>query len=227
MKNDHLDADRAKSELLDAILPHVPFDGWAKPAFDMAVSDSGIDPGVAKILCPRGALDLAVEYHRRGDRAMVSALKTADLSAMQFRDRVAFALRARLEAVDPELVRRGAATFALPQNAATGTRLVWDTCDLIWTTLGDSSTDYNWYTKRMTLTGVYSASVLYWMGDESEDHAETWAFIDRRIEDVMQFEKVKGSVMKLPFVKTMLSGIRAPQGCEDLPGKTAAPQDKD
>ncbi len=220
MKNDHLDVDRAKAELLEAILPHVPFDGWAKPAFDMAVSDSGMDAGVAKLICPRGALDLAVEYHRQGDRAMVKALEEADLGAMKFREKVAFALRARLEAVDPELVRRGAALFALPQNAATGTKLVWDTCDLIWTTLGDTSEDYNWYTKRMTLTGVYSASVLFWMGDESEDHAETWAFIDHRIGDVMQFEKVKGSVMKLPFLKTMLSGIRAPKGCDDLPGRT-------
>ncbi|WP_406870919.1 COQ9 family protein [Thioclava sp. 'Guangxiensis'] len=220
MKNDHLDVDRAKAELLEAILPHVPFDGWAKPAFDMAVSDSGIDAGVAKLICPRGAMDLAVEYHRQGDRAMVKALEEADLGEMKFREKVAFALRARLEAVDPELVRRGAALFALPQNAATGTKLVWNTCDLIWTALGDSSTDYNWYTKRMTLTGVYSASVLFWMGDESEDHAETWAFIDHRIGDVMQFEKVKGSVMKLPFLKTMLSGIRAPKGCDDLPGRT-------
>ncbi|WP_339114065.1 COQ9 family protein [Thioclava sp. GXIMD2076] len=220
MKNDHLDVDRAKAELLEAILPHVPFDGWAKPAFDMAVSDSGMDAGVAKLICPRGAMDLAVEYHRQGDRAMVKALQEADLGEMKFREKVAFALRARLEAVDPELVRRGAALFALPQNAATGTKLVWNTCDLIWTALGDSSTDYNWYTKRMTLTGVYSASVLFWMGDESEDHAETWAFIDHRIGDVMQFEKVKGSVMKLPFLKTMLSGIRAPKGCDDLPGRT-------
>ncbi|MER5173750.1 COQ9 family protein [Thioclava kandeliae] len=220
MKNDHLDVDRAKAELLEAILPHVPFDGWAKPAFDMAVSDSGMDAGVAKLICPRGAMDLAVEYHRQGDRAMVKALEEADLGEMKFREKVAFALRARLEAVDPELVRRGAALFALPQNAATGTKLVWNTCDLIWTALGDSSTDYNWYTKRMTLTSVYSASVLFWMGDESEDHAETWAFIDHRIGDVMQFEKVKGSVMKLPFLKTMLSGIRAPKGCDDLPGRT-------
>ena len=150
---------------------------------------------------------------------MLKRLSETDLSEMKFRDRIAAAVRFRLEAADPELVRRGAAIFALPQNAATGSKLVWETCDKIWTVLGDQSADYNWYTKRMTLSGVYSATVLYWMGDESEDHADSWAFLDRRIENVMQFEKVKGAAMKLPFLPQILGTIRAPNDRADMPGK--------
>lgn len=220
MKNDHLDVDRATSELLDAILPHVPFDGWAQPAFDMAVKDAGMAPELARLVCPRGALDLAVAYHRRGDQAMVAALEAADLSAMKFRERIAFGVRARLEAADPELVRRGAALFSLPQYAGQGTKLIWGTSDLLWRSLGDTSEDYNWYTKRMTLSGVYSATVLFWIGDESEDNADTWQFLDRRINDVMQFEKVKGNALKLPFVKSVLGTIRAPAARDDMPGRT-------
>ncbi|OOY28967.1 ubiquinone biosynthesis protein [Thioclava sp. L04-15] len=221
MKNDHLDMDRARSELLAAIKPHVPFDGWSEPAFKEAVADLGLDPGLARVICPRGAVDLAVAYHREGDAAMLKRLEETDLSGLKFRDRIAAAVRFRLEASDAELVRRGAAIFALPQNAATGSKLIWETCDRIWNVLGDQSRDYNWYTKRMTLSGVYSATVLYWMGDESEGHADTWAFLDRRIEGVMQFEKVKGAAMKLPLLPKILSGIRAPKGMGDMPGREA------
>lgn len=210
MKNDHLDLSRLRGELLAAIRPHVPFDGWSEPAFKAAVADIGVDPALARLTCPRGAIDLAIEYHRAADRALAEALAAADFTGMKFREKVAAAVRMRLELVDPELVRRAASAFALPQNAATGSKLVWETADLIWRALGDSSTDYNWYTKRLTLSGVISATLLYWMGDESEGHAESWAFLDRRIEGVMQFEKVKGKLVKLPFVPGLLGAIRAP-----------------
>lgn len=223
MKNDHLDVDRMKAELLAAITPHVPFDGWSDPAFAAAVADLGLDPALARLVCPRGALDLAVAYHRAGDAAMEAALAEADLEGMKFRDKIATAVRLRLQTADPELVRRGAAVFALPQNAATGSKLIWGTADRIWTVLGDSSTDYNWYSKRLTLSGVYSAVVLFWMGDDSEGHAQSWEFLDRRIGDVMQFEKVKGKLMKLPFVKDMLGAVQPPQD-RPMPGRMGETQ---
>ena len=99
---------------------------------------------------------------------MVAALNAADLEAMRYSERVAFAVRARLEAADKEAVRRGMSLFTLPQYAAEGTGLVFSTVSLIWEALGDTSTDVNWYTKRATLAGVYSAVLLYWLGDESD-----------------------------------------------------------
>ncbi len=223
MKNDHLDVNRARAELLAAITPHVPFDGWSEMSFAAAVSDLGMDPGLARVICPRGAIDLVVEYHRAGDRAMLARLDATDLSGLKFRERIAMAVRFRLETSDPELVRRGAALFALPQHAGTGSKLIWDSCDLIWWRLGDQSEDYNWYSKRMTLSAVYSTTALFWMGDDSEDHAETWAFLDRRIADVMQFEKVKGALVKLPLVPQILGAIKAPKSAQDMPGREARP----
>lgn len=220
MKNDHLEVSRLRAELLSAIRPHVPFDGWAQPAFDAAVTDLGVDPALARIICPRGAIDLAVDYHRAADRALVGALAKTDLTSLRFRDRVALAVKLRLELVDSELVRRASAAFALPQNAATGARLVWETADVIWRALGDSSEDYNWYSKRLTLGGVISTTLLFWMGDDSEDHTESWAFLDRRIDDVMQFEKLKGRVMRLPGLGGLLGALRAPQPMK-VPGHVA------
>ena len=156
---------------------------------------------------------------------MTVALAARTLSDLRFRDRVALAVRLRLERADREIVRRGMTLFALPQNAGAGSALLWGTADAIWTALGDSSRDVNWYTKRLTLSAVYSATVLYWLGDQSEGHADTWAFLDRRIEDVMRFEKAKADFRASPWGKMLagplkrLDAIRAPAAAnDDLPG---------
>ena len=226
--------ETAKTQLLDAALLHVPFDGWSEATFKAAVSDTGLSPTVARAVCPRGALDLAVAFHKRGDAAMVAAVKAADFSQMKYRDKVAAAVRFRLEAVtDKEAVRRGATLFALPMHAVEGARLVWGTADVIWEVLGDSSDDINWYTKRATLSGVYSATVLYWLGDDSPGHMATWAFLDRRIDEVMQIEKIKARVRQSPVLSRVLAGpnwlmgkVKAPTRMPkmDFPGSWTAPR---
>ncbi|MEQ9693133.1 COQ9 family protein [Shimia sp. SDUM112013] len=216
-----------KDALLDAALMHVVFDGWSAETFDAAIRDSGVNPVVAKALCPRGAVDLAVAYHKRGDALMLARFEAEDLSEMRYSERVAALVRFRLEAADDkEAVRRGTTLFALPQYAGTGAELVWGTCDAIWTALGDTSDDVNWYTKRMTLSAVYGSTVLYWLGDESEGHEATWAFLDRRIDNVMSFEKTKARFRNSPVGKMMagplgvLSQIRPPRSRNDLPGQS-------
>ena len=222
-------------KLLDAALPHVPFDGWTEVTFKAAIDESGVDPTVARAVCPRGAVDLAVAYHRQGDAAMLAALKSDNLEDLRFRDRVAQAVRLRLEQVqDKELVRRGTTLFALPQYAPDGAKLIWETCDAIWNALGDTSEDVNWYTKRATLGGVYSSTVLYWLGDDSEGHMRTWAFLDRRVDNVMQIEKLKAQVNQSPTLSKLMAGpnwllshIKAPSRFpkDDLPGSWTAPRD--
>lgn len=226
--------DPAKRALLDAILPEVPFDGWSQKAFDAAVAATGMTPATARTLCPRGAVDLAIAYHQSGDAAMVATLQAADMSGMKFRDKVAFAIRARIDAItDKESVRRGSALFALPHLAADGARLIWGTADLIWDTLGDTSQDINWYTKRVTLSGVYAATILFWLGDQSADATATDDFIARRIDNVMQVEKLKGQVngnrMLKPLtdpLNRLFGHIKAPNRTPpaDLPGSWTGPR---
>jgi ubiquinone biosynthesis protein COQ9 len=214
--------------LLDAALMHVPFDGWSDTALAAALADTGLDATVAKAVFPRGPVDMALAYHARGDAQMLAALQAADLGDMRFRDRIAHAVRLRLEAVeDKELVRRGMTLFALPPYAADGARALWQTADHIWQALGDTSQDVNWYTKRATLSAVYSATVLYWLGDTSEDDAATWAFLDRRIDNVMQIESLKAKARANPALSRLLQGplgllgrIRAPgQAGHAMPGR--------
>ncbi|MFQ3183135.1 MAG: ubiquinone biosynthesis protein COQ9 [Alteromonas macleodii] len=219
--------------LLDAILPHVAFDGWSDGAFVAAADDCGLPLVEARRVCPRGAIDLAILFHTQGDAAMVAAILSADLSEMRFRDKVAHAVQLRLDAVDDkEAVRRGSALFALPHMALIGSKLIWGTADAIWTALGDTSNDINWYTKRVTLSAVYGSVVLYWLGDETNDGRATSNFIDRRIENVMQFENFKAVVNKNPFLKPiagvlaqLMSGVKAPRASSsDLPGTWNTPQ---
>jgi len=204
--------------LVDAALPHVVFDGFGPLTLRAAITDSGVDPALAHALLPRGGLDLALAWHHLGDAELARALAAEDLSAMRFRERVAHAIRVRLSLADREATRRAT---ALPQNAAEGARALWHTADTIWTALGDTSRDVNWYTKRATLSAVYAAVVLYWLGAPDDIDG----FIDRRIEGVMAFEKTKARLRENPVTRALLAGplkllerISAPQQPEDLPG---------
>ena len=217
-----------QAQLLAAALPHVAFDGWSETSLRAACQDLSVTRQMAALACPRGAIDLAIRFHHDGDEAMQVVLQKTDINAMKIREKITFLVRVSLDAIrDKEAVRRGATLMALPQHAAEGAGLVWGTCDRIWAAIGDSSADVNWYTKRLTLGSVYSATVLYWLGDNSPNHQDTWAFLDRRIENVMQFEKFKAQMNANPLAKQLLAGpnwllskIKAPSGVPtvDLPG---------
>ena len=221
----HPDPDPDMLTLLEAALPNVAFDGWSPQTFKAAIAQTDIGAERARLLFPRGAVDMAVLFHREGDRAMVRALKAEDLSALRFRDRVARALRLRLDVIeDKEAVRRGTALFALPHLAGDGARLIWGTADAIWTALGDTSDDANWYTKRATLSGVWASVVLFWLGDQSEGHVNTDAFIDRRIDEVMRIEALKAKVNDSRLLKPLTAPLSRLMGAIRAPGAGADPR---
>ncbi len=202
--------DDIQARLLDAALGHVPFDGWGDVTFKAAIADAGLEPEDARAVCPRGAVDLAVAYHLRGDGLMVEQMQGEGFADLRYSEKVAAAVWYRLQAVqDKELVRRGMTLFSMPRYSADAARLIWGTADRIWDELGDTSDDINWYSKRTILSGVYSSCVLYWLGDTSEDDEATQAFIDRRIGDVMRFEKFKASARKSPVLGGIMSGVGA------------------
>lgn len=217
----------AKAKLLEAALPHVPFDGWSDATYAAAAADSAMDETLARAAAPRRGLDLAVAFHKAGDAEMAQAAGEADLESLRYSDRVARLVRMRLEIAgrNREAVRRGVTLFALPMNAAEGARLIWGTADAIWTALGDTSRDYNWYSKRTILSGVYSSTLVYWLGDQSEGSAKTWEFLDRRIADVMRFEKTKSRLAGNRLARLAFAGPRAALGLLRAPGavETGAP----
>ena len=229
-EDDHL--SEARERLLEAALPHVVFDGWSSATLAAAIAESGVDAGLARLAFPRAGIDMALAFHRRADRALAGELAAADLEDMPVRDRITHCLRRRIELVAEhrDAVRRGATLLALPNHAPEGARAIWQTADLIWTACGDTATDFNWYTKRIILSSVFSATVLYWLGDASPNFANTWAFLERRIEDVMRFEKTKAQFRENPLVRAAIWGpmqvlnlVRAPGAPKNSPADAPDP----
>ncbi|MDO5706428.1 MAG: COQ9 family protein [Paracoccus sp. (in: a-proteobacteria)] len=210
-------------DLIDAALTHIPFEGMNDRALIAGARDLGIAPQLARVLVPMGGAGLAAAVHRRGDAALARWLAETPPEG-RFRDRVAAAVWHRLELADRETVRSASSVLALPQNAALAARLMWETADTIWTGLGDTSEDVNWYSKRAILAGVHSAAALYWLGDDSEGGRDTRDFIDRRIDGVMRFEKLKAAARKVPGVAALadlaVGWVRAPGAAPDLPGRS-------
>ncbi len=203
-----------KSAVLEAALAHIPFDGFTQKTLEQAGSAAGADAKTLLRLFPKGPLSLVETYSEVADAAMQRRLAKAKLAGMKVRERIAFAVRTRIEALAPhkEAARRAAAFLSLPPHAPTAAKLVYGTVNSIWRAVGDTSTDFNFYTKRAILAAVYSSTLVRWFNDDSDDEQATWDFLDRQIADVMRFEKFKAGIReqaaKLPSLTDILRGPR-------------------
>ena len=207
-------ADGERAALIEAMLPAVPFDGWSRPALRAAVRRIGLSSAEALALFPGGAADLVAAFSRWADRRMLDRLEGAALDELGTTARIRLALRTRFDVLTSarEAVRRALAELALPQNAVLGCRLLYETVDAIWYAAGDASTDFSFYTKRMTLAGLLAAATVYWLDDRSPEAADTEAFIDRRLEDLHRFGAARARfdelLARLPNPFRMLHPMR-------------------
>ncbi|CAA7618799.1 COQ9 family protein [Magnetospirillum sp. SS-4] len=189
-----MDAEGLKDALVTAMLPHAAFDGWSRSALAAAARDLDLDATLPDRLFPGGAVEAVAHLVALADRAMVSDLEAAGPDGPRgLGERVFLAVRLRLERWSDhrEAIRRAASLLALPGNLPLAARLTWGTTDAIWLAVGDQSHDFSWYTKRVTLGAVYSSTLLYWLDDASEDSAESWAFLRRRLNDVRNLPKLR------------------------------------
>lgn len=206
MSSDGMTAEQAETEtrtirdaIVEAALPHVAFDGWTMKTAAIAAEDAGYPRETADRVFPRGASDMLRHWSDLSDRTMLAEMAGRDPSAMGVRDRVAAALRVRIEvnAVHKEAVRRALSHLALPQNTTVAVGNTLRTVDAIWYAAGDTATDFSYYSKRALLTPVYAATILYWIDDDSEDFADTWAFIDRRLDDILRIPRLTSGLKRL------------------------------
>jgi ubiquinone biosynthesis protein COQ9 len=213
-------ADMTLDELRLALVPriarHAVFDGWSEAAIAAAAAELGVPADRARLAFPGGKVAMIDAWFDSVDIAMLEAFPPERVAAMKVRDRIRELVMFRLERLRPEreALRRALAILAAPLNAAAAARLAWRSADRIWRLAGDTATDFNHYSKRTILIGVYGSTTLVFLDDESEGLAETRAFLDRRIENVMQFEKAKarwrGSREKLPSLSRFLGRLRYP-----------------
>ena len=184
--------------LAPAVAEAAVFDGWTAQAVTNAAATEGVDPEVAKFAFKGGAMTLIGAWIGSVDRAMETALPAETLAGLKIRERIRRLVQFRIDALagQQEALRRALAIMAMPQNAAQALRLGWSSADAMWRLAGDTATDYNHYTKRMTLGALYASTLAVFAHDESEGFAETRAFLERRIDNVMQFEKLKAQLLR-------------------------------
>ena len=216
-------ADMTLDELRIALAPDIAasaiFDGWNETALEAAAEMAGADVDVAKLAFPKGpgqAMDMIEAWITSVDQAMEEAWPQEKLAELKIRERIRTLVAFRLEAVEhiDEAVRRAMAVMAMPQNAPRAMKLGWRSADIMWRLAGDKATDYNHYTKRAILAGIYSATLAVFVNDDSEGKAKTYEFLDRRIDGVMKFEKFKHQMtsreVELPSLTRFLGRLRYP-----------------
>jgi ubiquinone biosynthesis protein COQ9 len=185
--------EQLRRRLALAVGENAVFDGWTRAAIDSAAGQLGIDPVQARLAMPKGQAAMIDLYIQEVDRALEAWFTPERMAGMKIREKIRSLVWHRLETMGParEAVRRALAILAMPQNLPLALRISWRTADEMWRLAGDTSTDFNHYTKRMTLGAVYGSTLLVWLDDQSEGWSDTAAFLDRRIDDVMKFEKCK------------------------------------
>ncbi len=188
---------------IQAMLPHVAFDGWSKRALRAGIADAGMPADEADLLFPLGTVDMIETFSDIADRRMTEAAAELTETKVSARVRAVIVLRLRQNHAFKEAIRRALAILALPRNARAATACTARTVDAIWHAAGDRSADFSWYTKRAILTGVYTATVLFWLRDASDDDADTLAFLDRRLADVGRIGRLRG---RADGLLTRLSG---------------------
>lgn len=216
-------ADMTLDELRLALAPEIAasavFDGWNETALIAAAEMAGVDVDVAKLAFPSGssqAMDMIDAWVAEVDAAMEKEWPQERLAELKIRERIRTLVAFRLEAVEhiDEAVRRAMSVMAMPQNAPRALQLGWRSADIMWRLAGDTATDYNHYTKRAILAGIYSATLAVFVNDTSEGKAKTYEFLDRRIDGVMKFEKVKAQFLnndrEFPSLTRFLGRLRYP-----------------
>lgn len=192
-----LPADPTLDEIRAHLAPLIPanaaFDGWTPETVTLAAEQAGVDPDVARLALKGGAVAMIDAWFRSVDYAMAARLPVEQLAAMKIRERITALVWGRMEILAPnrEALRRALAILAMPQNAPAAACMGWRAVDLMWRLAGDKATDFNHYTKRLTLGAVYGSTVLALLDDATPDLSDTRAFLERRIENVMQFERIK------------------------------------
>ena len=186
--------ENIKTAILEQALPDVPFDGWTMELLERAAQNAGYETAMAVSVFPAGVRDAVVYLSYWADGKMLERLAACKNPPARTRDKIVLAVRTRLEVLAPykEAERLAIAYWMRPLRKWEGAKLVWKTADAIWGWAGDTATDYNRYTKRGLLSGVLTATTLFWLTDASAGSQDSWAFLDRRIDNVLSVGKIVG-----------------------------------
>lgn len=189
-----------RQSIINAALPEVPFDGWNWPLIEKSAIDAGYTQDMAWAVFPGKMDDVYPAFSAMADQWMLNRLGAVDKDPLKIRERIRMGVWTRLQCLEPhkEAVRLSFPHWAIPFKQGAAAKIIWQTADHIWLWAGDTSTDYNHYTKRILLSGVITATTLYWLSDQSVGHSKTLNFLERRIQNVLSLGKIMNKLKPAP-----------------------------
>ena len=182
-----------RNKIMEHALPLVPFDGWSLRTLREAAKRAGFKESDVKRAFPGGAGECVAYFLAGEDKALEEMFPPEKLAGMRIPERIETLILAKLARWRPrrEAIRRTVSFHSLPWNAVPALKALYNTVDHLWRLAGDTSTDFSFYTRRMTLAAVYSSTLLFWLNDVSEGAQETAQFLKRRLGDVAGFGRLK------------------------------------
>ena len=188
-----------QEKIMLAMVAQVPFEGWTLEALRLAVLDAGFEKGDEYRAFEGDPKQVLEAFFAWTDQKMRDKLEAMDLDQMRIRDRIATAIMVRLRLLAPykEAVRKTLSTLAHPSYGPRGLKLLGKTVSDMWYAAGDQSTDFNYYTKRTLLAGVYVSTLWVWLDDASPDLSQTQDHLHKRIDQVMKIPTLKTEAKKL------------------------------
>jgi ubiquinone biosynthesis protein COQ9 len=198
------DLQAVKDRILEKTLPLVNEGGWSWDIVLQGTQKADYPDTMALAVFPTGLPDIVAHFSDYTDRKLMERLKSVPLEALRVRDRIRTAIMTRFSILESqkEIVRASLAFWTAPSRVLQGQRVLWRTADKIWIWAGDTATDYNRHTKRALLSSILMGTALVWIDDKSEGRAITGAFVDRRIENVMEIGKFIGTMKNIKPVFT-------------------------
>jgi ubiquinone biosynthesis protein COQ9 len=206
MKTETLDNKQIKIDLIRAMLTHVPFDGWTWEAMEQGAIDISFEKKktsssrieIFKNLFKNGSIDFIDVFSEMIDLEVKQNYNLIDPKPERVPEKIKKMIMIRLNLCQKykEAVRSSIALTAIPTNAKTSVNILYRTCNSMWRLAGDKSTDFSFYTRRISLAAVYTSTLLFWLNDKSNYNVETEFFLDRRLKDVSKI-----SSFKKPFSK--------------------------
>lgn len=186
--------EQQRKDLTMLVAELAPFEGWTNRALYEAASELGFSRERALVLFPRAIKDVVRAFNLYLDQVMEEALPATGFDTLKVRERIATLIKARLNAMEPyrDGIKTGRTFFVMPYHVSDAAHSLYDTVDRMWRLAGDQSEDYNFYSKRFLLSGVYSSTLLYWLEDSSDDYEKSSYFLDRRIAEVLRLGGTMG-----------------------------------
>ena len=210
--------NQIRFDLIRAMLIHVPFDGWTWEAMEQGAIDIGYEKKktsserikIFKGLFKNGSIDFIDIFSQIIDLEVKENYNSIESKPERVPEKIKKIIMIRLHLCQKykEAVRSSISLSAIPVNTKISLNILYRTCNSIWRIVGDKSTDFSFYTRRISLAAVYTSTLLFWLNDKSNNNIETECFLDRRLKDIGKISILKRPLSNLRKLSNNFNGLK-------------------